>query len=179
MSAPFAYNRYMALPENLPLADRWRRALAELPIRDRAWFLDCEPSLNEGRLLLSFKTALHARSSAERIALLLPLTASWIPSAHEIEILLADKSLLVMPLPRLPRPTPPAPAAPRPPVAPPAERVATPLTRQAAQVEPAAPPANSWRPNLDPQVKLILSKFGGNIVAVSRSSDALDLPDEI
>jgi hypothetical protein len=113
----------MAIPDNLPLEDRWRRALHELPIRDRAWFLDCEPSLAEGRLLLSFKTRLHANSSSERSALLLPLVAIWIPSAREIEFSLADKTLLVSPVPRLSRPSGPSV---RPPSAPPAPRASTP-----------------------------------------------------
>jgi hypothetical protein len=168
----------MALPENLPLADRWRRALAELPIRDRAWFLDAEPALNDGRLLLRFKTALHARSSVERVALLLPLVATWIGTAHEIEILLADKSLLVTPLPRVSKAAAPAP---RPPVAPPSVRPTT--TTTAPTPEPKAelvPPTTraSWRPDLDPAVKVVLGKFGGSIVAVSRSSDAPELPGE-
>ena len=150
----------MAIPDNLPLEDRWRRALHELPIRDRAWFLDCEPSLAEGRLLLSFKTRLHANSSSERSALLLPLVAIWIPSAREIEFSLADKTLLVSPVPRLSRPSGPSV---RPPSAPPAP----------------APVRATWRPDLDPAVKVVLTKFGGSIVAVSRSSDSPDLPGEM
>ena len=158
----------MALPENLPLADRWRRALAELPIRDRAWFLDCEPSLNENRLLLHFKTALHARSATERVALILPLVATWIPSAHEVEIILADKSLRLAPLPRLQRVS--APSV-RPPAASPSLRTSEPA--------PAPSRAPAWRPDLDPGVKVVLTKFGGSIVAVSRSSDSPDLPGEL
>ena len=160
----------MALPENLPLEDRWRRALAEIPIRDRAWFFDCEPNLNEGRLLLRFKTALHARSASERINLLVPLVGAWIPGAREIEVMLADKSLLVHPLPHTKaRATPPQ----RPPVAPPS-------VRNAPSEPPSAPPVRTtWRPDLDPAVRVVLTKFGGSIVAVSRSNDSPDLPGDI
>jgi hypothetical protein len=162
----------MALPENLPLEDRWRRALAEIPIRDRAWFFDCEPNLNEGRLLLRFKTTLHARSASERIGLLIPLVGAWIPAAQEIEVMLADKSLLVQPLPRAKaRPVTPS----RPPSVPPSVRN--------APIEPSPPPVApiraTWRPDLDPTVKVVLTKFGGSIVAVSRSNDSPDLPGDI
>ena len=159
----------MALPENLPLEDRWRRALTELAIRDRAWFLDCEPSLTDGRLHLRFKTALHARNASERVALLLPLATNWIPNAREIEISLAGKSLLVQPVPNLSRPSAPSQ---RPPASMPT------LRRESPEKVIPPPVRTAWRPDLDPAVKAVLARFGGSIVAVSRT-EGPDLPGEL